>query len=299
LSVLRTGITAWVTPVAGADGRSTSRRAGSSRSCRDSSTIGAGRVAEKSIVWPLRQVLRRSADVRQEAHVEHAVGLVEHQHLEVVEAGVALAHGRAAGPGWRRSRRTPERSARSCGLAPTPPKTVAERTFACRARSSRLWCTCAASSRVGVRTQGAGAAPARPAGMASPLPVGGGEALQDRQQEGGGLAAAGHRAGEHVAAGEAGRQGGLLDRRRLGEEPEVGDGAQERRMEIEIGKVQGVRTILSLSSETRRRTSDRFSRILVVGRWVIRVPSREVYARWTVGAMSGRRTPPRSDRPPC
>ena len=54
------------------------------------------------------------------------------------------------------------------------------------------------------------------------------EPLQDRQQERRGLAAAGHRAGEHVAARERRRDGVLLDGRRAGE-AELADGAERGR----------------------------------------------------------------------
>jgi hypothetical protein len=44
-------------------------------------------VAEKNRVWRLlRQHPHDPAHVGQEAHVEHAVGLVEHEDLDVVEA---------------------------------------------------------------------------------------------------------------------------------------------------------------------------------------------------------------------
>ena len=58
------------------------------------------------------------------------------------------------------------------------------------------------------------------------------QTIQDRQQEGGGLAAAGHGAGEHVAALERRRNGARLDRRRLGE-AELGHGAQQLRAQAE------------------------------------------------------------------
>jgi hypothetical protein len=39
-----------------------------------------------------RQLLDDAADVRQEAHVEHAVGFIEHEVFELGEIGAALAH---------------------------------------------------------------------------------------------------------------------------------------------------------------------------------------------------------------
>ena len=45
------------------------------------------KVAEKSIVWRFdRDVAEDPVDLRPEAHVEHPVGLVEHEHAHAVEA---------------------------------------------------------------------------------------------------------------------------------------------------------------------------------------------------------------------
>ena len=55
--------------------------------------IGGGMVAENSSVWRLRRHCGDDpADVMDEAHVEHAVGLVEHEDLHLVEPDVALIH---------------------------------------------------------------------------------------------------------------------------------------------------------------------------------------------------------------
>ena len=64
------------------------------------------------------------------------------------------------------------------------------------------------------------------------------EAVEDRQEEGGGLAAAGHGAGEHVAPLQRGRNRVLLDRRGPGE-AHLLDAAQEIGMESETGKRHG------------------------------------------------------------
>ena len=62
--------------------------------------------------------------------------------------------------------------------------------------------------------------------------------LENRQDERRGLAAPGHRAGEHVAARETDGNGGVLDgRRRL--EAEIGDPAHQHRVERELGKRHG------------------------------------------------------------
>ena len=76
-----------------------------------------GIVAEKSSVCRLRRQRGEDpADVRQEAHVEHAVGLVEHEDLEVVEprsgcCEVVEQPARA----WRRGCRRPRAAPCSCG----------------------------------------------------------------------------------------------------------------------------------------------------------------------------------------
>ena len=50
-------------------------------------------VAENISVWRcLRHRRGDAADVLDEAHVEHAVGFVEHEELDVAELDVALAH---------------------------------------------------------------------------------------------------------------------------------------------------------------------------------------------------------------
>ncbi len=46
--------------------------------------MSSGMVAEKSRVWRLLgHGLDDAPHIGQEAHVEHAVGLIEHQHLDV------------------------------------------------------------------------------------------------------------------------------------------------------------------------------------------------------------------------
>ena len=65
-------------------------------SCRSACSISGVIVAEKQSVWRstgTASVMKR--DVLDEAHVEHAVGLVEHQRVGVVEVQLALLE---AGP---------------------------------------------------------------------------------------------------------------------------------------------------------------------------------------------------------
>ena len=80
------------------------------RVCRSS----LARLAISSGRWPRTAASAASAgsgakdaaDVGQEAHVQHAVGLVQHQDLDPIEHDVlALRCGRAGGPAWRPGRR--------------------------------------------------------------------------------------------------------------------------------------------------------------------------------------------------
>ena len=64
---------------------------GSFRMLRASRTTSGSMVAEQRLT-PLRQRRNHFADVMDKAHVEHAVGLVEHEDLEAIEPHQALAH---------------------------------------------------------------------------------------------------------------------------------------------------------------------------------------------------------------
>jgi hypothetical protein len=101
---LSTNSTFWVTVVADDDTGSTATRAGSTRMPEASEAISWGMVGREQQVLPLaRQLLQDAADGLDEAHVQHAVGLVQHQHLDGVEAGVSpAASDPAGGPGWPR-----------------------------------------------------------------------------------------------------------------------------------------------------------------------------------------------------
>ncbi len=63
------------------------------------------------------------------------------------------------------------------------------------------------------------------------------QAVEHGEEEGGRLAAAGHRGGEEVATGEAGGDRLLLDGRRAFE-AEVGDALEQQRVEVEILEIQ-------------------------------------------------------------
>ena len=116
---------------------------------------------------------------------------------------------------------TPARKACSCGPMPTPPKTAALVSGVWTASSrvcSSIW---AASSRVGVMTR----ARVTPRGLAD-------QPVEDREDEGGGLAAPRHRAGEEVLAGEGGRDRVVLDRGGA-REAQLLDAAEEVGVETE------------------------------------------------------------------
>ena len=69
----------------------TATRAGSRSIASASRVISCGMVAEKnSVCRSLRQHGDDALDVVDEAHVEHAVGFVEHEHLDLVETQRAL-----------------------------------------------------------------------------------------------------------------------------------------------------------------------------------------------------------------
>ena len=91
-----------------------------------SGSISAGMVAENSMFWRcLGRRARCACIVGQEAAVEHAIGLVEHQDLERVERHVVLLQQVHKPARCGDEYVTPLRSASACGLMLTPPKTTA------------------------------------------------------------------------------------------------------------------------------------------------------------------------------
>ena len=128
-------------------------------------------------------------DVGQEPHVEHAVGLVEDQELEVRELGVGRAQVVEQPP----RRRDDHVDAGPEGVLLRPHRHAAEDRRAGERRVDR--------ERVELLEDLRGQLTRRRedqrAGPAARLVH---QVVQDREQEGGGLAAAGLRAGEHVAS---------------------------------------------------------------------------------------------------
>ena len=84
--------------------------------------ISVGMVAEKSKVCRLAgQMPENAPDVGEKAHVEHLVGLVEHQHLQPARSMVPCRIWSRSRPGQATTISTPRFSFCTCGLTPTPP----------------------------------------------------------------------------------------------------------------------------------------------------------------------------------
>jgi hypothetical protein len=166
------------------------------------------RRAEEQRLPLARQARHHAADVGEEAHVEHAVGLVEHERLEPAQPGVRLLEvvEQAAGRGDEQVDAAAER------LLLRPHADAAEHRGARELRELRQLLEVVEDLRgeLARRREHHRAGAAALAGRARRRQ----QPVRDREQEGGGLAAAGHRAGEQVAAGERGGDGLRLDRRR-------------------------------------------------------------------------------------
>ena len=210
--------------------------AGSSRRPSASRRISSENVAENSRFWRLRRQEREDlADVADEAHVEHPVGLVEDEDLDPrqVDGPLADVVEQAArrrdddlGTGAQRADLRIEADAAVDGgradgvLGAVGPDALLdlERELAGRGQDQR-------------------ADDARAAGRTRRM-----EALEHRQHEGGRLAGAGLGAGEDVAAREDERDGLGLDgggfRVAL-----VGDGTEELGRQPELIEGHGVRLL--------------------------------------------------------
>ena len=80
----------------------------------------------------LRQLRDNLPDVVNEAHVEHAVGFVEHEHLDMVEMDCAALIRSSRRPGVATSTSVPAASERTWRLIGTPPMASAARSRRCR-----------------------------------------------------------------------------------------------------------------------------------------------------------------------
>ena len=164
---------------------------------------------EHQVLTLARQRRDDAADRVDEAHVQHAIGLVEHEHLARRRSGACPCSIRSSSrPGRRHDdvdvaaqrlhlRPLPDAAEHDGALAGDVDAVVGEVVRDLR-RRARAWAS----------------APAR----AGPGPAGAAwraRRSQDRQRERGRLAGAGLRAAEHVAPGEQVRDRLRLDRRRL------------------------------------------------------------------------------------
>ena len=196
---------------------------------RDSSAIGAGIVALKnSVCRRFGRWRKHAADVGQEAHVEHPVRFVEHEELE---------------PGQLRVRRA-EMIQQPARRGDDDVDAAAEGMFL-RSHADAAEDRGARQRRVDrhvlevfedLRRQLARRREHQRARRAARLPD---QLVQDGQQERGGLAAAGHRAGEQVLALERRRDGVGLDRRGF-DETEVFEAFEQVGMELEVAERHGV-----------------------------------------------------------
>ena len=188
---------------------------------------GGHRGAEEERLPARRQVAQHAPDVGQEAHVEHPVGLVQH---EVLDAGELCVGGPEVveQPARRRDQHVhpgPERVL----LRPHPDAAEDRRAGDGGVHGELV------QLLENLRRQLARRREHQRAGGAAALID---EAMQDRQQEGGGLAAARHGGGQHVPPFERGRNGIHLDGRGAGE-AELLDALQETRVELEATERHG------------------------------------------------------------
>ena len=152
-----------------------------------------------------RQHREDAADRRQKAHVEHAIGLVQHQHLDARQIQVALFD--VVDQTTGRGHQHVHAAAQRVGL--WPHADAAENDRARHARVSGVF------AQVVMHLQGQlarGREDERARRARNRATGRGRQALDQRQRERGGLAGAGLRAGEQVAALQHERNGALLDR---------------------------------------------------------------------------------------
>ena len=170
--------------------------------------MARGMVAEKNSVWRcVRELGDDLADVVDEAHVEHAVGLVEDEHLDVAEAQrVALDEiEQAAGGGHQHVDAVHQRAHLLAHRHAADRQRGADANVAAVGLEAvSIWPD---SSRVGLSTS-------TRQRFALGSPALGVKVMKDRQREGGGLAGAGLRDADDVAARQDDRNGLRLDRRR-------------------------------------------------------------------------------------
>ena len=162
---------------------------------------GHGRGEERDLLG-VGGVREDGLDILGEAHLEHLVGLVEHEVLQLGEvegALVEVVHDPAGRADDDVDAAAERRQLDAVALAAVDGQHV--HAAHVRAYFSNASQTCRASSRVGASTSACGRL------LREVEPV------EDRQRECRGLAGAGLREADDVAAGEQGRDGRGLDRR--------------------------------------------------------------------------------------
>ena len=170
------------------------------------------------------------ADVADEAHVEHAVGLVEDEDLDLRQVDRALAD-------------VVEQAARGRdddlgAVAQRADLRIEADAAVDRDRPDRLLVAVRPDALLDLERELTGRGEDQGADQATALGPAGVQALDHRQHEGRRLAGAGLGAGEEVAAGEDERDGLGLDRGRLGVAL-VGDRAKELGRQPEVREGHG------------------------------------------------------------
>ncbi len=145
-----------------------------------------------------RQQLDDLANVVDEAHVEHAIGLVEHQHLHLGKIRGTLLRQIEQAPGSRHQ----DIAAAPQGADLRVDAHAAEHLVGAQLHVLAVVAGALRHLRGKLAGGGQHQRTRRAAGAVCLI---GGEPLQNGQHEAGGLAGAGLRAGEHIAAGEHGR----------------------------------------------------------------------------------------------
>ncbi len=185
-----------------------------------------GRAEEEGLACR-RQMLQHLPDLRQEAHVEHAVGLVEHEVLEMRELRVAEAEVIEQTP--RRCDDEVGSASKRVLLRPHRRATVDRRAGDRRVHGEVLEVVQNLRRQLARRRQDERARDA--ARLVD-------QVMRDRQEERAGLAASGHGAGEEITPFERERNARFLNRRRPNE-AELLDSLEQTRMKLERGKRQG------------------------------------------------------------
>ena len=199
----------------------------SSRSAKPADVVRVGG-GEQQVLALRRQQLDDLADVVDEAHVEHAIGFIEHQHLHLGEIHAALLR-EVEQPAGRRHQ---DVAAAAQGGDLRIDAHAAEHLV-----GAQLHVLAVVARALGhLRGELAGRRQhQRTRRAAGAVRLIGGEALQNGQHETGGFAGAGLGAGEHIAAGKhGGNRLQLNGGRRV--VALIGDSTQQFGQKPEIGK---------------------------------------------------------------